>query len=76
MGQHSYHLSFRWRRRFSLLTAQCWLAQVVQGKPLDGPGLADLIQQVVEGLNDRDIPTGEGVMALNCKVELVGHVQR
>lgn len=32
--------------------------QVVQGKPLDGPGLADLIQQVVEGLNDRDIPTG------------------
>ena len=32
--------------------------QIVQGKPLDGPGLADLIQQVVEGLNERDIPTG------------------
>lgn len=31
--------------------------KVVQGKPLDGPGLADLIQQVVAGLNDRDIPT-------------------
>jgi hypothetical protein len=35
-------------------------AQVVQGRALDGPGLADLVQQVVEGLNDRDIPTGGG----------------
>ncbi len=32
--------------------------QVVQGKQLDGAGLADLVQQVVEGLNERDIPTG------------------
>ncbi|KAL4442076.1 hypothetical protein ABPG77_011337 [Micractinium sp. CCAP 211/92] len=31
--------------------------KVVQGKQLDGAGLADLVQQVVEGLNERDIPT-------------------
>ncbi|EFN50520.1 hypothetical protein CHLNCDRAFT_139218, partial [Chlorella variabilis] len=31
--------------------------KVVQGRPLDGPGLADLVQRVVEGLNERDIPT-------------------
>ena len=30
----------------------------MQGRALDGRALADLIQQVVEGLNDRDIPTG------------------
>lgn len=41
-----------------LLSRLPHVPQVVQGKPLDGPGLADLVQQVVEGLNERDIPTG------------------
>ena len=39
-------------------TSCAHVPQIVQGKPLDGPGLADLVAQVVEGLNDRDIPTG------------------
>lgn len=40
--------------------------QVVQGKALDGAGLADLIQRVVEGLNERDIPTGRLMHGCVC----------
>ncbi|KAI3428317.1 hypothetical protein D9Q98_006697 [Chlorella vulgaris] len=45
--------------------------KVVQGKPLDGPALADLITRVVEGLNDRDIPTA-GSLVEYFNRELVG----
>lgn len=39
------------------------LPKIVQGKPLDGPRLADLISQVVTALNARDIPTAGSLIA-------------
>ena len=47
------------RKREKLKSTVTMLAQpkVVKGKVLDGPALADLIEQVVTALNDREIPT-------------------
>ena len=39
------------------------LAKVVRGQPLDGPGLAELISQVVTALNAREIPTAGSLIA-------------
>jgi hypothetical protein len=45
------------REELKAFTMESALPKVVKGKALDGPGLADLISQVVTALNDRDIPT-------------------
>ncbi|KAL4527503.1 hypothetical protein Ndes2526A_g08714 [Nannochloris sp. 'desiccata'] len=45
------------REELKAFTMESALPKVVKGQALDGPGLADLISQVVTALNDRDIPT-------------------
>ncbi len=45
------------REELKQFTMKSALPKVVKGQALDGPGLAELISQVVTALNDRDIPT-------------------
>lgn len=45
------------REELKAFTMESATPKVVKGHALDGPGLADLISQVVTALNDRDIPT-------------------
>ncbi|KAL4532226.1 hypothetical protein Ndes2437B_g02641 [Nannochloris sp. 'desiccata'] len=59
------------REELKAFTMESALPKVVKGQALDGPGLADLISQVVTALNDRDIPTaGSLVEYFNKELKL------
>jgi hypothetical protein len=71
------------REELKKFTMKSALPKVVKGKALDGPGLADLISQVVTALNDRDIPTAGSLVEYfnkelveSCRAQFVKSLEK